>query len=272
MPQPYYKQHWIDVEPERHAAYDKILGFHPALEPMLAALELPNSSDAATLRVLDVGAGPGHTTLEIARRAGSRGRVTGVDINSEFVRRATARAAAAGLGARVEFRACAFPPLPFGDLSFDRVWCKNVLEYVDSAADTVSEMARVAARGAVVVAIDSDWEMIALELGAAAQALNDRVIAAAQAIALKEPRIGRRLYGLFKAAGLSDVRVTIAAGADTVGRATPMLRASLARYALDSGQVGTEEVKRWLEEIDRAIKEGRFLFVLPQFLARASKG
>ncbi len=65
MSHPYYKRHWIEVEPERHAAYEKLLSFHPAMEPLLAPLELRPG-----LRVLDVGSGPGHTTAELARRVG----------------------------------------------------------------------------------------------------------------------------------------------------------------------------------------------------------
>ncbi len=264
MAEPYYKQHWVDIDPDRHAAYDQILAYHPALGPLLHPLDLKPGH-----RVLDVGSGPGHTALELARRVGPTGLVVGVDINAEFVERASTRAREQKLSA--EFMQSAFPPLKFPAESFDRVWCKNVLEYVDSAADTVAEMSRVAARGGVVVAVDSDWEMIALEIGADARELSDRVLAASKSIALKEPRIGRRLYGLFRAAGLEDVKVEIFAGADTVGRSLPMLRASFARYALDSGKIAAAEVERWLAEVNAAIAAGRFLFVLPQFVVRGVK-
>src|ERR1700720_4955552 len=86
MDEPYYKQHWVDIDSERHAAYDKILAYHPAMEPLLRPLDLK-----AGLRVLDVGSGPGHTTLELARRIAPGGKVTGVDINAEFVGRSSAR-------------------------------------------------------------------------------------------------------------------------------------------------------------------------------------
>jgi len=264
MPADYYKQHWIDIEPERHAAYDQILAFHPAMEPLIRPLELRTG-----LRVLDVGSGPGHTTFELARRVSPGGRVTGIDINAEFVERSCARAREQQLS--VEFVHAAFPPLPFPDSSFDRIYCKNVLEYVDSAVDTVAEMARVAAPGAIVVATDSDWEMLALDIGEEARELSDKVLAAAKSIAVKEPRIGRRLRGIFLGAGLSDVRAEIIAGADTAGRSLPMLKASLARYARDSRKVGTEEVARWLSLVEDAIVAGRFLFVLPQFVVRGTK-
>ena len=261
MTEPYYKQHWVEIDSERHAAYDQILAFHPAMEPLLRPLDLKPG-----LRVLDVGSGPGHTTLELARRVGPAGKVTGVDINAEFIERSSARAREAKLNA--QFVHSPFPPLPFPDGSFERVWCKNVLEYVDSAADTVAEMARVAARGGVVVAVDSDWDMIALEIGAQARERSDRILAASKAIAINQPRIGRQLHGLFRAAGLDDVTVEIHAGADTAGRSLPMLKASFARYARDSGKVAASEVDQWFKDIDAAVRGGLFMFVLPQFVVR----
>lgn len=264
MVEPYYKQHWVEIDDERHSAYDQILAFHPAMEPMLRPLDLRDG-----LSVLDVGSGPGHFSLELAKRVAPTGRVTGIDINQDFVQRSTARAKEQGLAA--SFVQSAFPPLPFPDGSFDRVWCKNVLEYVDSAADTVAEMARVAAHGAIVVAIDSDWDMIALEIGASARERSDRILASSKAIAINEPRIGRRLHGLFRSAGLSDVKVDILAGADTAGRARPMLKASFARYARDSGKVSAMEIQQWLADVDRAVADNSFFFVLPQFVVRGIK-
>src|SRR5580692_6495573 len=264
MAEPYYKQHWVEIDSDRHRAYDKILAFHPAMEPLLRPLDLK-----AGLRVLDVGSGPGHTTFELARRVAPGGKVTGVDINAEFVERSGAHAREATLAA--EFVHSAFPPLPFPDASFDRVFCKNVLEYVDSAADTVVEMARVTAPGGIVVASDSDWDLLVLETGAANGERNDRVLAASKSIAINQPRIGRMLYGLFREAGLIDVKVEIMAGADTAGRSLPMLKASFARYAHDSAKVADAEVAAWLASIDRAIELGTFFFVLPQFVVRGIK-
>ena len=113
--------------------------------------------------------------------------------------------------------------------------------------------------------------MLALDLGAHARERSDRVLAAAKSIAIKEPKIGRLLYGLFLGAGLKDVKVDIMAGADTQGRSLPMLRASLARYAFDSGRVTPAEVSAWLDDINRAIDNKTFLFALPQFLVRGVK-
>jgi len=265
MTEPYYKQHWIDIEPERLAAYDTILAFHPGLEPLLKPLELKPG-----LRVLDVGSGPAHTTFELARRVAPGGKVTGVDINRDFVARSNARAREQKLNA--EFVESGFPPLPFPEGSFDRVFSKNVLEYVDSAEQTIAEMARVTAPGGTVVVIDSDWDMLALDMPAGeARDRSDRIIAAAKAIAIKEPRIGRRLFPLMRGAGLADVKVEVFAGADTVGRSVTMMRESQSRYARDSGQIPARDIEQWLADLESAVKRGTYLFVLPQFAARGTK-
>jgi SAM-dependent methyltransferase len=83
MAHPYYKQHWFEIEADRQQAYDKILAYHPALEPVIRPLNLATRR----LRVLDVGSGPGYMTMEIARRVGPSGQVVGVDINGDFVER-----------------------------------------------------------------------------------------------------------------------------------------------------------------------------------------
>jgi ubiquinone/menaquinone biosynthesis C-methylase UbiE len=266
MSEPYYKSHWIEIAPDRHVVYDDLLKFHPAMERLLEPLEL-----RAGLKVLDVGSGPGHTTMAIAQRVLPGGHVTGVDINAEFIERAGNRAKAAGLQASIDYRRCDFPPLPFADATFDRVWCKNVLEYVDDAAATVEEMARVTAPGGIAVAVDSDWEMMAVELGEQARALTDRILTAAKSVALHEPRIGRRLFHHCLAAGLQQVEVRVFASPDRKGLMAGMLRNSIARYAVDSGQVPATSVEHWLSEVEQALRTGRYLFLLPQFVVSGRK-
>jgi ubiquinone/menaquinone biosynthesis C-methylase UbiE len=266
MSDPYYKSHWIDIEPDRHAVYDDLLKFHPAMDRLLEPLQLQPG-----LKVLDVGSGPGHTTMAIAQRVLPGGHATGADINAEFVERAGKRAAAAGLASAIDYRHCEFPPLPFADGSFDRVWCKNVLEYVDDAAATVAEMARVTAPGGIVVAVDSDWEMMAVELGEETRERTESILNAAKAIAINERRIGRRLFHLFLAAGLDGVEIRVFANPDRKGLMAGMLRNSIARYARDSGKVSAAAVAQWLADLERALQSGRYLFLLPQFLVSGRK-
>src|SRR5262245_28057109 len=53
-------------------------------------------ASARGARVLDVGCGTGQTSIELARRVGLDGRVTGIDISAPMLGRAHDRARAAG--------------------------------------------------------------------------------------------------------------------------------------------------------------------------------
>ena len=57
----------------------------------------------------------------------------------------------------------------------------------------------------------------------------------------------------------------------TQGRSLPMLRASFARYARDSGAVAAGEIDQWLGEVERAIENHAYLLVLPQFVVSGTK-
>jgi ubiquinone/menaquinone biosynthesis C-methylase UbiE len=192
----------------------------------------------------------------------------GVDINDTFIARANNRAQAQGLR-QVSFQKAAFPPLPFADGTFDRVFCKNVLEYVDSAEVTVKEIARVTKPGGKVLLIDSDWDMLALDVSD--EALHERVVQAVKTTATHEPRIGRKLPRLCKIAGLSDIAVQIFASPDLNGWAMPMLENNLYQYITVSGEVSQAEADAWLTDIRARVKNGEYFFCLPQFVVSAGK-
>jgi ubiquinone/menaquinone biosynthesis C-methylase UbiE len=263
MPTPYYKQHWIEIDADRLAVYDTLLRYEPRMEPLLAPLDLQPG-----LSVLDVGSGPGSTTMELGRRVGPSGTLVGIDINAEFVERAGAQAQAAGLH-QVSFQQADFPPLPFESETFDRVFCKNVLEYVDSAEATVRDIARVTKPGGLVVLIDSDWEMLALDVSD--EALHDRFMSAIKTTAMREPRIGRKLRGLCIVANLRDIKVKIFASPDLKGRARQMLENNWYQYALDSGRVTRAEADAWRDDIRTRLKNDVYCFCLPQFVVSTRK-
>ena len=148
MTTPYYKQHWIEIDAARLSVYESLLRYEPRMSRCS-----PHSTCRPGLSVLDIGSGPGSTTLELGRRVGLTGQVIGVDINAEFVARAGTKALEAGLP-QVSFQQADFPPLPFDSGTFERVLCKNVLEYVDSAQQTVQDIARVTQPGGIIVLID----------------------------------------------------------------------------------------------------------------------
>ncbi len=253
----YYRDHWLEVAPERLAAYEEMFRWRPEMEPLMAPAEI-----AAGQVVVDYGCGPGMLALELARRVGPEGRVHAVDINRTFLERARKHAEGEGLGSRLEFHCIGEDALPLADASVDRVICKNVLEYVDDPVATLRDFRRALRPGGRVHAIDSDWGMLVVEpIGPERLA----EVFAAASIAYKTPLVGRELYGFFRAAGFDDMGVKVLASADTKGFAAPILK-NMAGYARDSGRLGEPVLARFLADVEAAIADGTYLLVLPQFL------
>jgi SAM-dependent methyltransferase len=167
------------------------------LEPVLAEAGLP---DPAVRRVLDLGTGTG----ALAARALALGAaVTAVDPDPEML------ALAASTAPTATTLMAGLPDLPLPDAAFDAVLANFVVNHLPDPRAGLREMARVAAPGARVVA--TIWPS-----GANVQSrLWDAVIEAAGAVrppgaglppSLDFPRTADGLAGLFRGAGLDDVR------------------------------------------------------------------
>jgi SAM-dependent methyltransferase len=207
-------------------------------------------------------------TLELARRVGPAGHVYAVDLNPDFLARTLQNAARESLAERISVHRSSDDRLPLDDACADLVICKNVLEYVDDAAATLTDFKRCLAPGGRVHAIDSDWGMLAVEpLGA------ERVaeLFFAARLAYRTPLIGRRLYGLMRAAGFDPVRVEVIAGVDTRGTLSPILF-NMARYARISGKLDSAAIDALLADLKRSLADGSYLLVLPQFVVTACHG
>ena len=216
--------------------------------------------------VVDYGCGPGHLSVELARRVGPKGAVRALDINREFLERTRARAEREGLADRMSAKLVEKERLPIPDRTVDRVVCKNVLEYVDDPGATIREFHRVLRPGGIAHVSDSDWGALVIE--PLEEERVSRIITAA-GVAFRTPLIGRRLYGLFREAGFRDVRVQVMANADTMGGLRPVLR-NMVSYARTSGRVDEPELAAFLDDVERAIEAQTFLALLPQFLVTGS--
>lgn len=253
----YFRDHWVEVAPERLDAYQQLFTWRPEMEPLIARADITPGQV-----VVEYGCGPGGLALELARRAGPSGHVHGVDLNADFVRAARQALADAGFTASATVHHATDDQIPLADATADRLVCKNVMEYVPDVAATLSEFHRVLKPGGIAHIIDSDWGMLVVEpLGP--EKLSELIGAAG--LAFRTPHAGRVLYSSMRRAGFSDVSVMILAGVDTQGRMLPVLQ-NMASYAEAGGGLERERLNAIMAEIGQSIADGTFMMTLPQFL------
>lgn len=128
----------------------------------------------AAPHVLEVGPGPGHLAVELARRVPAL-RLIAVDVDTAMVAAARARIERAGLGDRVEVQVGDVAALPFADASFDLVTSSLSVHHWPDGAAGFAEIRRVLRPGgrAIVYDLPDAWgrlEAKAAPLAAAAAA------------------------------------------------------------------------------------------------------
>lgn len=93
--------------------------------------------------VLDVGTGPGHYAITLARRGA--GRVLGIDFAEGMLGLARRRAAEAGVASRCEFVLGDFLTYPFGE-TFDYVILTGFMDYMADPKGVIERAASLARR------------------------------------------------------------------------------------------------------------------------------
>jgi len=259
-PDTYYRDHWAEIDEERLNNYEAMFEWHPRMEPLLEGAEL-----AAGQRVLDYGCGPGGLAMELARRSGPNGAIHGLDLNADMIERARARSVREGMEATCRFEQHTEDSLPFEDGFFDRVVCKSVLEYVSDPGATIAEFSRVTRSGGRVHVVDSDWGMLVVE---PLDATDLSELFGAAHMAYHTPHIGRKLYGFFRAVGLTDIQVRILCSADITGIRRSVMH-HMVGYARESGRMDASRLVAIEAAIDAAVEAGDYMMVLPQFVVSA---
>jgi SAM-dependent methyltransferase len=146
---------------------------------------------AGKSRILDLGAGFGQGTVELARR--SSGMVTAIDINELSLREIEMHPTIVRIAGNAT---C----LPFKGNSFDMVLSQCALLWIRPLQDALNEIARVLEPAGVLVALEPDYEgMIEYppEISTREIWLDGLIRSGA------DPRIGRKLPGLLAALGFS---------------------------------------------------------------------
>jgi SAM-dependent methyltransferase len=106
--------------------------------------------------VLEVGAGAGTLAIRLAKEGF---QVTGLDVSSEALGQASARARKEGIA--IEWKQGFAEELPFPDKSFDYVTCCHTLEHVKDLAKATSELKRVARRKVIILTPKQEFRLYA---------------------------------------------------------------------------------------------------------------
>jgi SAM-dependent methyltransferase len=157
------------------------------------------------MRVIDVGCGTG----AIARRVASSvapGEVVGLDREPEQI--SAARELAANGGVNLTFQLGRAEELPYPDCGFDAAYCRFLLEHLHNPSLALAEMARVVRPGGWICALE--WEPDALVMHPDCPNVLEvwRAIYRFQASTGVDPRVGRKLYALFREGGLLEVHAS----------------------------------------------------------------
>ncbi|MBV1882693.1 MAG: methyltransferase domain-containing protein [Pseudomonadales bacterium] len=257
----FYQDHWRDIEDDRLKRYDTMFQWRPEQDALLAPLDLKEG-----LTVVDYGCGPGYLAMEIARRVGEKGKVFGLDLNASFINAAIDKAKADNL-AQIDFVLVKDNNLPVEANSVDRILCKNVLEYVPDALETLKAHHEILAPGGLIQILDSDWGFVIVEPWGKKRV--DEFFDAASA-AFKEPYIGRKLSGLLNQAGFKEIDIKISPWIDKKGHAMSVLT-NMVSYIDTFQTLDKIIVDSMMAELNEDIASGDYLFVLPQFVVTAKK-
>ena len=101
-------------------------------------------------RVLDVGAGPGYATIDLAEIVGPTGEVLAVERSARFLEVAKRACAARGLS-QVRFREADVVEDEIGPLNFDFAWCRWVACFVSSPAKLIANIAAALRTGGMAM-------------------------------------------------------------------------------------------------------------------------
>src|SRR5881398_461051 len=91
-------------------------------------------------RVIDVGAGPGYATVDLAEIVGPTGEVLAVERSARFLE-VTKQACVARALSQVRFQPADLMEQPLDALNFDYAWCRWVASFVSSPEKLINNIA-----------------------------------------------------------------------------------------------------------------------------------
>lgn len=206
-------------------------------------------------RVIDVGAGPGYATVDLAELVGPTGEVFAIERSGRFLEFAKKACAARGLS-NVRFREADLMEESLGKLDFDAAWCRWVASFVSSPEKLINEIAGALRPGGVAIFneyIDYRTWRLAPRRPAVESFVNE-VVASWRATG-GEPDVALNFPTLFRSAGLRIVEanprvLTVSPGDYAWQWPASFIEINLARLQ-ELGRVDSD----WTEAVRREFRE-----------------
>jgi ubiquinone/menaquinone biosynthesis C-methylase UbiE len=158
-------------------------------------------------RVIDVGAGPGYATADLAEIVGPTGSVLAIERSARFLEAARERCRRRGL-TNVEFRQADLMEASLGQLGLDASWCRWVASFVSSPAKLIDNIAGALRPGGLAIFHEySDYETFRfMPTRPALERFALEVMASWRATG-GEPDVARALPGLLREAGMRVIEI-----------------------------------------------------------------
>jgi ubiquinone/menaquinone biosynthesis C-methylase UbiE len=207
--------------------------------------------------VVDVGAGSGVVTREIARRVMPGGSIVAVEPNADLIELGRRLAAEQGVGEAIDWRAGDARALELVDGAFDVVVCATVLAHIPESEPVVAELVRLVRPGGRIGVFEIDPE--SFMIAHPDRMMTRRILAAATDYGFANALVARRLPGLMTAAGVADLQVRAFTSLETHADGF-IARAAALRpvVAAQTGAITPAEGDAWLAQLRAEMAAGRF--------------
>ena len=209
---------------------------------------------APGMTVADVGCGTGGDVAALGGQVGPTGRVIGFDLSQSMLDQAIDRYAGEP---NLSFKAASADGLDAGDATIDAIRADRVLIHVPDPQAAIAEMVRVVKPGGRIVISEPD--MHGCWVASSHPELSHRVMRRI-ADSCRHPYLPRDLIGLFSAAGLEDISLSVYPL--TVFEPSAVAKildfTSVLADLVQEGEVAESVAQAWGEDMTRRAETGRF--------------